>query len=1137
MALNANCNRLPHALILGRRSNWFINQTLRIVKLTAIFLTVCSFTVAARTVSQTITFSAKNAELKKVFDVIKQQTGYYVLYEKGLLKNAKPVSLNVSEMPLIVFMNELMKEQPLVYSLRNTTITIEKKTENVKGIPQSTLKPTVIIPPVSGIIRSSDGELIAGANIVIKGTKRGTSTGANGYFSIDAEEGAILIVSSIGFTSQTIEIKNVALGNIIMERSDSKLDEVQIIAYGTTSQRLNTGNVTSVKAKDIEKQPVSNPLLALQGRVPGLFITQATGYSGTGVTVRIQGQNSMNSGNDPLYVIDGVPFSSQLLPSLSMVLGNSGQGNDPNGYGPIYGNPLNFINPNDIESIDVLKDADATAIYGSRAANGAILITTKKGKAGKLKLDINLQKGWGNVASKIKLLNNTQYLDMRQEALKNDGLTANPDRDYDLFNRFGWNNSRNTDWQKVLIGNTASFDNFQSSVSGGSENMQVNIGATYRKEKSVLPTDFANQSGSLHFSATATSFDKKAKLLFTGSYLTGKNELPNLDLTYFALSLPPTAPELYNTDGSINWALNDNGSSTWGANFNPVAILNNRYQNKTNNLTANISLSYQIFKGLEFKGSLGYNKIQTAEINNFPVLALPPELKPYIKGYSEFLNSSRNSWITEPQLSYNTILGDIKLNILLGGTIQNSNSKGLRLSGLDYASDEGLGDLSNASIVNFGYSSNTEYRYNALFSRITFNVKDEYVLNFTARRDGSSRFGSANLYHTFGSLAAAWIFSQKEFIKNIPFISFGKIRASYGTTGSDQIKDYKFLNLYAPTYRLPYQGVAGTEPESFSNPYLQWEETKKLQFGLDLGFFKDRILFNANYYRNKSGNQLVEYNLPIMTGFLSVISNFPATVQNSGLEMSLSGTNFKTRNFSWSTNFNITIAKNELKEFPGLDNSSYKNFLVVGQSLSVVKLFKFAGVNPETGVYQFMDRDGKITSDPNQVTDRYILQNGDPKFYGGLQNSLTFRSFNLDFLFQFIKKSGIGFRFGSIPGYAESTVGNQPTSVLNRWQKPGDVSSIQQYNSDFTKVAYFGNALNSDAGFSDASYIRLKNISLSWNFPSGLINNTVISSAQIFAQAQNLLTITKYKGLDPETLSVTTLPPLKMITVGFKLSF
>ncbi len=430
-----------------------------------------------------------------------------------------------------------------------------------------------------------------------------------------------------------------------MEISTSKLDEVQIIAYGSNSQRFQTGNVASVKAVDIEKQPVNNLLLALQGRVPGLFITQANGLSGGGINVTIQGQNSIRNGTAPLYVVDGVPFPSELPPGTNYgPLGNSGGKANERIIGS--GNALSYISPSDIESIDILKDADATAIYGSRAANGAVLITTKKAKQGKASLDVKFQHGEAKVTGKIKMLNTQQYVEMRKEALINDGFTPDADNAPDLFM---WDTTRHTDWQKTLIGNTARFDNVNASLSGGNNITQYIIRGTYQRETTVIPGDFKDQKKSMFFNINNNLLNHKLNFQLSGTYLLDNNRLPADDPTSLAIAIAPNAPLPYNSDGKINWMPNAWGSATWQ---NPFANLNEIYQVRTTNLIANATFCYRILPGLEIKSSIGYNNITSNDFRLKPQDAIRPEYRSFMKRSATYGNKNLNSWIIEPQLSY-----------------------------------------------------------------------------------------------------------------------------------------------------------------------------------------------------------------------------------------------------------------------------------------------------------------------------------------------------------------------------------------------------------------------------------------------------------------------------------------------------
>ena len=1113
-----------HLLASGQKRLFPSPQALLIMRLTALLLTAAVLQVSARGSAQ-ITLEEKNAPLAQVLQSVKQQSGYDLFYDEDLVKQkGKPVDIDVRNVTVEKALDLIFRGQALTYTLAGRIISVKERETPVP-------LPAVVPPPndIHGRVTDSLGNPLAGASVTVKGSKRGTATNEKGEFDLkgigDAET---LVISFSGFETRQITVHGKDGWQIVLSRSNSQLDQVQVIAYGTTTERLSTGDVTTVTSKEIEEQPVNNPLLALEGRVPGLFITQANGLPGSGVTVRIQGQNSIANGNDPLYVVDGMPFSSQMLPTTSGgPLGGSGGGYFEQTGG---GNPLSYINPADIESISILKDADATAIYGSRAANGAILITTKKGKAGPTKLDMNFQQGWGEVTRKLDILNTPQYLQMRNEAIANDGLTANPTSDFDLT---FWDTTRNTDWQKALIGNLAHYTTAMASVSGGTANTQYLVSSTYHRETDVFPGDFADQKGSLHFTINNASINQKFHLQFSGNYLVDDNQLPQNDLTGNAIAIAPDAPALYNADGTLNYAPTTSGTSTF---YNPLKYTYNTYQNKTTNLISNLLLSYQLFSGLAIKGNFGYTSLQTNEFSGNPLIAQLPELRQYSVRTATYSNSTINSWTVEPQLDYKKTIEKGKLEALIGTTILQNNSNGQSLQGSGYNSDAVLADVFSAATVAVNSSTNSVYKYNALFGRINYNWADKYIIDLTARRDGSSRFGALNQFHNFASVGGAWLFSQEGLIKNnAPFISFGKLRASYGTTGNDQIGNYQYLSLYSPIpTAVPYQNTTSLTPNGLANPYLQWEQTKKMQFGADLGFSHDKILLTADYVVNRSSNELLSYALPIITGFNSIIQNFPATVKNTAWELSLVTVNIKSKTFAWSSNINFTIPQNKLIDFPNLATSTYSQSLVIGRPISVIHAYHFLGADPSTGVYKFASKTDPFN--PQYGVDNTVLINTLPKFYGGFQNSFSYNGFQLDFLFQFVKQKGSNdlFNTNPVPGQFNSGFGNQPATVLKRWQKPGDITNIQRYNSDGSLYSAESYASGSDAAYSDASYIRLKNLSLSYNLPAKSIKKTGLQNFVIFIRGQNLLTITKFKGMDPENQSVSALPPLRVLTAGIQ---
>ena len=487
------------------------------------------------------------------------------------------------------------------------------------------------------------------------------------------------------------------------------------------------------------------------------------------------------------------------------------------------------------------------------------------------------------------------------------------------------------------------------------------------------------------------------------------------------------------------------------------------------------------------------------------------------------------------------MIGKGKLEVLLGTTIHQMYTNGIQLLAFGFNSDQLLGDIAAAPNLFPQSATNAVYKYNAAFGRLNYNWSDKYILDLSIRRDGSSRFGSANQFHNFGAVGVAWLFSNEGFIKNnLAFLSFGKLRVSYGTSGNDQIGDYKFLNLYTTTYaQVPYQGGVGLMPNGLTNPYLEWELTKKLEFGTNLGFIKDRILIGTSYYQNKSSNQLLGYSLPFITGANTIIRNFPATVQNSGWEFTLGTVNIKNKDFEWTSHLNLSIPASKLIAFANLASSGYASAFTIGQSMGDIRVYHFMGVDPANGIYKFADGHGGFTSAPdtNYLASHSAIVNTLPKFYGGFDNTFRYKGFELDILFQFVKQIGPNYYFGSTLSPAGVSYQNEPTYLLNRWQKPKDISTYQSYNSDYSLSQPLSDAQLSDAAYSDASYIRLKNLSLSWQLPGTWRTKTHLQNARLFILAQNLLTITNYLGLDPETRNSSTLPPLRVVTLGCQVTF
>jgi TonB-linked SusC/RagA family outer membrane protein len=1121
-----------------------LKKLLRVMKLTAIILLSAAMAANAKGFTQGVTLNERNASLEKVFSEINKQTGYEFLYTTKMLQKAKKINIVIKDATIQEVLAVCFKDQPFSYTVIDKTVVIKPKPENLTADLQSAVNTieTNLPPPIdiSGKVTDADGNPLAGASVKVRGTTIGTTTNSNGEFKlIGVSENATLEISFVGYETYTVAVNNKTTVVASLKVNSSPLDQMQVIAYGTRSKRFQTSNVGTVNADEISKQPVTNPLLALQGRIPGLVVTQENGIPGGPVTIRIQGQNSIQYGNDPLIVIDGVPYpSSMARTGPDAVLGA--------GSLPSAPSPLNFINPKDIESISVLKDADATAIYGSRAANGAILITTKKGIVGKPQFDFNIQQGWGKVTNKVDVLNGRQYLDMRYEAYKNDGVaisTLTPgSSNYDLTL---WDTTHFTDWQKLLIGGTAKYTNLSANISGGTSTIQYFLGATYQRQTTVFPGDFSDQRGAVHFNLGTNSQDRKFKMQFSSNYMIDDNKLPGSDLTQAAIQYEPVAPKIYNDDGSLNWAPTSSGSSSWNNPF--VDILYHNYKSNTKNLVSDLVVSYSIIPGLDIKSNFGYTNMQTNDYRVFPLLANRPEDRTSTPPPREanFGTRELNSWLIEPQITFQRKINKGQLEILLGSTLQHNSSSAEWLRGSGYTSDLLMGVITAAPTIAKVSSNYAQYKYSAAFGRLNYLLEHKYILNFTARRDGSSRFGDENKYHSFGSLGIGWIFSEETAIKKIiPFLSFGKIRANYGTTGNDQIGDYGYLDLYGlPSTPVPYQGTSGLIPTGLYNPYLQWEETRKMQLGVDLGFSRDRILLSINYAINRSSNQLLPYSLPSITGWSNVISNFPATVQNKTLELSINTINIKSDKIKWTSSFNITFPDNKLIEFPNLSTSTYANTLFIGQPIGTINTYQYSGIDPATGNYQFLSKQKQVVAAPLFPDDYTVYLNTLPKYYGGFQNIVEYKGFGIDFLIQYTNQKGPAVIFNngsSVPvGVFSKGSSNQPTTVLNRWQKPSDIADVQKYTSVSIGTArtLLARVKSSNAGYTDASFVRLKNISFSWNFPDKLLKKTGLRNTKIFFQAQNVLTITNYKGFDPENRSTISLPPLRMLTLGLETSF
>ena len=1031
--------------------------------------------------------------VEEVFDLIKEQTKYNFIFRSSWLQTLPKVRLKKG----VIRADELLNK-----SLgRNYTFEFKPEYETILVIPQERVQEENQQKLITGKVTDKAGNPLTGVTVYIKGSGRGVVTNAEGEFRIPAEEGDVLVFEYLGYGDLEIVVGSQDELQVVMEPKEDRLDDVVLIGYGKTSQRKNTGSVTTVTSETLESQPVSNPILALQGTVPGLFITQAVGKPGGNVSVTIRGINSLN-GSEPLYIVDGIPYSGDPMNQFEFV-----------GH-PVVGrvSPLNNINPANIESITVLKDADATAIYGSRGANGVILITTKKSKESKgLALQVDIQSGVKEVNNFIDYMSTAEYLDLRREALANDGIEATPANAPDLLL---WDQDLDMDWQDYLLGGTAEFTRVRTGISGGDVHNSFSLNASYHNEGTIYPGDFSYQTFGLYSRYDFLSKNNRFRLGFIASYDINVDDSYAADIATNISIAPNYNP--YNEDGTLNWALS-----------NPLAPLNSTYETDNTSLRANLNLGYDITPHLSGKIIMGYIKNSMDQLRQAPSTSLNPNYSSYTWGkpYSYTGISTRETYNIEPQLDFRHTLGKGVVSALLGGTIMQRTQDNKRIQATQYSSDAFLDNIAAAGDYSLTASA-LDYRYLSLFGRLTYDWNDKYIINGSLRRDGSSRFGPDNRFGTFGAVGAAWLFTEEAFFPSDSFLSFGKLRSSYGTTGNDNIGDYGYFSLWSSTSAIRSQVPTILRPSGLHNPDFSWEKVTKFDVALELGFMEDRFLFDVIYYRNETKDQLVGLPLPSQTGFTSVSYNLPGVIRNTGWEFSLRSTNFRNDNFNWNTQANLTLQENKLIEFQDLEGSTYANTLVIGEPIDVVKGYS-AYVDPQTGQYVIEDLngDGMVT----YADDRMVLGSPFPEFFGGIRNDFTYKNWNLNFLFQFVKQEAWDY-----DQYAFASVGsmtNFDRSVLDRWQQPGDVTDVARASTIFNY-----NSSASNLNWVDASYIKLRNVNFSYSFSEALLSNWGMDNLRLYFEGQNLLTFTEYRGLDPETQGSWT-PPLRILSLGLHLNF
>lgn len=908
------------------------------------------------------------------------------------------------------------------------------------------------------VISAEDQQPIPGATVMIRGTTTGTITDINGKYAIIAPANGVLVFSYVGMQRQEVEISGRSEINLEMKEEKIDLGEVVVMGYSTDSEKLISGSFGVVREEEIKTIPLRTVDGVLQGKSPGVTVFQNSGTPGGQNSIKIRGGSSINASNQPLIIVDGVPA----------ITGSFGQ----IGYAGQEISALSDINPNDIEQITVLKDGSATAIYGARASNGVVLITTKKGNYQKTSVNLNTSFGW---------------------------QTLPKERLLDMMNAQQWNEYKgtnvegiDTDWMSEIL-QVAPTSNTELSVSSGNENTRLFIsGSYYNQEGTVKSTDYDRFSGRL-------SVDHKLRpnLTIGGAvsmaYTT--NDRVEGDQTLFgplpnAMSIPAIYP-VYNPDGTYNES---------GPYANPVAIINEAinvaYTNRTN---GNVFLEWKFLDGFTFTTKWG------ADIYNLREHAYDPITTRQGAKYNG-LGIEGTSYVSN--LVSNNVLQYIKsindshnIEALAGYSFEKYASRFTYIEAIGFP-NENLQYIESASTIRLASASALDRALNSYFGQFKYNYLYKYIVTLTARADGSSKFGENNKYGYFPAASVAWRLSEESFMENAGKVDELKIRASIGLTGNDGIPSFASLGLYYGGY--DYEGQSGIAPTQLPNPDLKWETTLQTGLGIDLAMFNNRIILNGDVYYNQTRDLLLARPLPPSTGFNSIYDNI-GSLENKGFELALNTENL-VREFQWNTAVVFAMNRNKVTTLyegqPIADQGRGGNWVIEGEPIGIFYNYRCLGVDPTTGdlVYDDINKDGQINS-----ADWTKIGDPNPDFTYGITNTFSYKNLDLAIFLQGTYGNDV---FNGTMIYLESASGedNQTTDVLRRWQKPGDITDMPRVGDTYKSSRFIENG----------SFMRIKNVTLGYNLPASLLSKARIKSARITISGQNLYTFTTYSGMDPE---------------------
>lgn len=1020
---------------------------------------------------------------------------------------------------------------------------------------------------VSGRVTSSDdGSPLPGVSVQVKGTTRGTTTDVDGRYRVSASPNGRLVFSFIGFLSQEVPVGNRSTVNLILQADATNLGEVVVTGYGgTVNRREFTGASSKVAGAAVANLPVGSFDKALAGRAAGVQVTSANGVPGGAIQIRIRGVGSISAGSDPLYVVDGV----QLNTTNSSTFTSS--------------NPLSFLNPSDIESIEILKDAAAASIYGSQAANGVVLVTTKRGKAGKTQVTLNYFTGIADPIKKLDVLNTQEWIALRTQARINGGQAAEVARTsvlqtLRLVNVPGSPNPNNLpaslsdaeiaalptyDWQDAVYKRGIT-NNYEVGLSGGTEKTRFFVsGSYYTQSANIVNVNF--KRGTLNTTLThqinpKLSIDQTLKLstITANGQFGGPNGGSFLGAGAFSSPLFLPSIPIYNPDGSYFGTPALGGTpGILNQNILQVSELNN-IQADINQFVSSLALNYKVIDGLTIRPffSLDYRIIRGRNFSD-PRTADGFNVRGRVQ---DQLNENKN-FLTNVTVNYNKLLGGKHdVGVLLGAEYRSDNNENLATNATNVPTPD-FKYASAAALPQNIFGNFTSFRKASVFGNIKYDFNKKYNLSLIGRLDGSSRFGANYRYGFFPSVSGAWLVTEEDFLKGGRYVSDLKLRASFGTTGNDQLgslfaqSNFPGLGLVSPGF--DYNGAAGFAPTQLANPDLKWETNQTTNIGLDFGFFQNRLTGSVDVFKRVSKDLLLPFNLPFTSGYQTISRNV-GTVENKGLEIELNSVNLKAGTFQWKSSFNITFIKNKLTSlYPGIvplnnpDSAvtlSYTDFYgvartaILGRPLQSQYTTDYAGVNPATGRPMFRDFAGNIIYSPLIPRDQKYFGTELPKFYGGFNNTFAYGGLTLDVLFQY----DYGRRsFNTQTSFLSELAGrdfNALRSVYDRrWQKAGDITDVPRtINGNIETRGVSG--LGGTRTLEDASYLRLKQITLAYDVPVTVSKRIGAAKARVYIQSANLLTFTNWTSYDPEFLNFGAgnagiVPNSKTYQAGINLTF